>query len=149
MSIYKKCKNQIIGTFPCCLKAMWLLGCALWAHQLQAVVLWPRAAGISESPAMAIHRALWNELLIWVYLQPDRCCQPQNLHCLPSFSWQWVRSKSCSGFNCWFFRWELEMPKIRFFFDFFFFFLKHSVSGALNMLKNETVKMLANSFLCF
>lgn len=39
------------------------------------------------------------------------------------------------------------MPKIRFLFN--FFFLKHSVSGGLNMLKNETVKMLANSFLCF
>lgn len=99
MSIYKKCTNQIIGIFSAAWRSMWLPGCALGAPQLQAVVLWPRAAGISESPAMAIHRALWNELLIWVYLQPDRCCQPQNLPCLPSFPWQWLRNKSCTGFS--------------------------------------------------
>lgn len=128
---------------------MWLPGSVLWAPQLQAVVLlWPRAAGISESPAMAIHRPLWNELVISVYLQPDRCSQPQNLCCLPSFPWEWLRNKSWSGFNCWFLgcSWgqyrELEMPKIEFLFVWGAFFLKYSVSRALNGLKNEMVKCL-------
>lgn len=37
---------------------------------------------------------------------------------------------------------ELEMPKIRFLFVWRGFFLKYSVSGALNVLKNEVVKCL-------
>lgn len=97
-------------------RSVCLPGCVLWVPELQAVVvLWPRAAGITESPAMAIHRALSNELLIWVYLQPDRCSQPQNLHCLPSVPWEWLRNKSCTAFNCWFFR--LKLPKIHFLFE--------------------------------
>lgn len=131
---------------------MWLPGSVLWAPQLQAVVLlWPRAAGISESPAMAIHRPLWNELVISVYLQPDRCSQPQNPHCLPSFPWEWLRNKSWSGFNCWFLGWSWGIQgagdaRSTVLVCLRGFFLKYSVSGALNMLKNEMVKCLKMLF---
>lgn len=96
MQEYKKEVSEV-DNFNFCFKLKQFWGSKdlrLQSYLGVVVLIWHMAAGISHYHEMAIHRPLWNELIISVYLQPDRCSHHKNLHYPLAFPWGWLRNKS-------------------------------------------------------